>query len=116
MAPRRTGPLYASVPMTSMGAEVTGARPAAIFGDAKTTAEPESSRICSISRGCSLKLRGTNTHSAAQMPNISSTISGRFSLATAIRAPGPTLPRIDDASRIARSRNSCHVATCCSPR
>ena len=99
-----------------MGADVTGASPAAIFGDANTTAAPESSRICSISRGWSLKLMGTKTHSAAQMPNISSTISGLFSLATATRAPGPNSCRIEDASRIARSRNSRHVAICRSPR
>ena len=32
---------------------------------------------------------GTTTHSAAHVANISSTISGRFSLATAMRVPGP---------------------------
>ena len=52
---------------------------------------------------------GTNTRSAAQIANISSTISGRFSLATAMRAPAGPSPPIEVASRNARSRSSAHV-------
>ena len=49
---------------------------------------------------------GTTTHSAAQIANINSTISGRFSLAIAMRAPAGLARRIDVARRSARSRNS----------
>ena len=89
MAPNPAARHRESEPSNREGRSVTGSRAVPIFAEANTIPAPESARDVGHLTWMQLVVQRTNTHSAAQMPNINLDDLRQFSVATATRVLGP---------------------------